>query len=64
MSTQNPNVMTWYACGKVLPPGMLGDRFENSYLTHIRKTMPNLVPTTYEAAKAYLCEENEKSKAE
>ena len=27
------------------------------------KTMPNLVPTTYEAAKAYLREENEEPKA-
>ena len=63
-STQNQAVMTWYACGKVLPPGMLGDRFESSYLTHIRKFMPNLIPTTYEAAQAYLREENEKPKAE
>jgi hypothetical protein len=56
--------MTWYACGKALSPGMLGEQFENSYLAHIKKTMPNLVPTTYEAAKAYLREENEKSKGE
>jgi hypothetical protein len=56
--------MTWYACGQVLPPGMLGDRFESLYLAHIRKTMSNLVPTTYEAAEAYLREQNAKPKAE
>src|SRR6266542_1020846 len=61
-SMENQPAMTWYACGHELPAGLLGDNFENLALNHIKETMPNLVPTTYEAASAYLRVELKKRK--
>ena len=55
--------MTWYSCGQVLPTGMPGD-LQSVTLNQVKKTMPNLVPTTYEAASAYLREERKKPKGE
>ena len=57
-------MMTWYACGQALPAGIFGDIFQNTALDHVKKTMPNLVPTTYEAADAYLREEYKKPEGE
>jgi hypothetical protein len=42
--------------------GMLGDELQRMALNHVKKSMPNLVPTTYEAAGAYLSEERKKLK--
>ena len=54
--------MTWYACGEVLPVGKFSADFERMTLDHIKQSMPNLVPTTYDASHAYLDEEKKKPK--
>jgi len=54
--------MTWYACGKVLPAAAFGDDLQSSMLDYIKESAPNLFPTTYEAADAYLREELKKPK--
>lgn len=56
--------MTLYACGKVVPAGILDDKFQTMALNHVKESMPNLVPTTYEAADAYLREERKKPEGE
>ena len=56
--------MTWYACGQALPAGIFDDEFQRVALDHVKRTIPNLVPTTYEAADAYLREEYNKPKGE
>ena len=55
--------MTWYSCGQLLPGGMPGD-LQSVTLNEVKKTLPNLVPTTYEAASAYLREERKKPEGE
>ena len=58
-------MMTWYACGLALPAGALGDPdLQRDALNQIKNYMPNLVPTTYESASAYLREECRKPKGE
>ena len=52
--------MVWYACGQVLPSRMIGDELEKKAFDQVKKCMPSLVPTTYEAAEAYLLEELKK----
>jgi hypothetical protein len=61
-TVQNQSAMTWYACGQALSPGFFDDTFQSIVLDHIKGSMPNLVPTTYKAAKAYLHEESKKPK--
>ena len=56
--------MTWYACGQVLPGVGGDDDLQSEVLAHVEKCMPNLVPTTYEAADAYLREERKKPQGE
>jgi len=56
-------VLTWYACGRRLPAGTFtSDRLQSGALKRVQEVMPNLVPTTYEAADAYLREEHKKPK--
>jgi hypothetical protein len=44
-----------------VPAEVFSDEFQTMALNHVKpKTMPNLVPTTYEAATAYLREEHKK----
>ena len=62
-SKVNQSAMTWYSWGQLLPAGMPGD-LESTTLNQVKKMMPNLVPTTYEAANAYLVEESKKPKGE
>lgn len=56
--------MTWYASGQALPAGTMGEDFERMTLEYVRQYMPNVVPTTYDAADAYLREERKKPEGE
>ena len=56
-SDENQSSMTWYICGQTLPTsGKLGASFERTTLERVKQSMPNLnlVPTTYDASRAYL----------
>ena len=48
-TTTSKPLMTWYACGQAMP----AERSPDDAVSNVAKqSMPNLVPTTYEAADA------------
>jgi hypothetical protein len=52
LSRDNISKVTFYAFGELLEG--LGSEVKAQILRGVREQLPNLVPTTYEASKAYL----------
>jgi hypothetical protein len=49
--------MTVYVFGRPMPSEELADPFSRAFLSFVRESFPDFVPTTYEAARAFIDKE-------